>query len=109
MGQQVVGQQDRLGPLQVGVARQVGVPGLARPVQQHLLEGDDAPGHLAQERLVNRRRSVATWSFRLRPVCKPGPDVAGDLGDPPFDGGVDVLVAGFEDEACPRRAPPRHG
>ena len=31
-----------------------------------------------------------------------GPHVAGDLGDPALDGGVDVLVAGLEDED-PRR------
>ncbi len=38
-----------------------------------------------------------------------GPDVAGELGDPPLDGGVDVLVARGEDEDAPRRAPPRPG
>ena len=48
VGQQVVGQEDRLGPLQVGVAGKVGVPRFARPGQQHLLQGDDALGHLAQ-------------------------------------------------------------
>ena len=30
-----------------------------------------------------------------------GPDVAGELGDPPLDGGVDVLVAGREGEDRP--------
>jgi len=41
---------------------------------------------------------VATWSLRLLPVCSFRPDVADQLGDAPFNGGVDVLVAGTEDE-----------
>ena len=35
------------------------------------------------------------------PGVELGPDVAGQLGDPALDGGVDVLVVGLEDEACP--------
>ena len=34
-----------------------------------------------------------------------GPGVAGQLGDPPLDGGVDVLVAGLEGEGARRPAP----
>ena len=41
---------------------------------------------------------MATWSLRLRPVWSLAPDVAGDLGDPALDGGVDVLVVGGEHE-----------
>ena len=43
--------------------------------------------------LHQSRRSVATWSLRLRPVWRLGAGRAGELGDPPLDGGVDVLVA----------------
>ena len=54
------------------------------------------------ERRHHRRRAVATWSLRLRPVCSLAPDVADQLGDAPLDGGVDVLVAGGEDEGARR-------
>ena len=52
VGQQVVGQQHRLGPLQVGVAREVGVAGLVGPGEQDLLEGDD---------LARPPRSARAW------------------------------------------------
>ena len=51
-------------------------------------------------RLAYSRRSVATWSLRLRPGVELGPDVAGQLGHPPLDGGVDVLVVGHEGEGA---------
>ena len=43
------------------------------------------------------------------PGVQPGPGRPGDLGDPPLDGGVDVLVAGLEGERRRRSAPPRPG
>jgi len=49
-------------------------------------------------RLVNSRMSVATWSLRLRPVWKAGTGLARDLGDPPLDGRVDILVGGHENK-----------
>ena len=42
VGQEVVRQQHGLCPLQVGVARQVGAARSAGPLEQHLLEADDA-------------------------------------------------------------------
>ncbi len=48
MGQQVVGQQDRLGPLHVRVPRQRGVARRLGAVQQHRLETHDARRHFAQ-------------------------------------------------------------
>ena len=48
----------------------------------------------------HKRRSVATWSFRLRPGVQLRADVAGQLGHPAFDGRVDVLVLGCEHEAA---------
>ena len=40
-----MGQQHRLGPLEVGVAGQVGVAGLLGPAQQHVLEVQHLAGH----------------------------------------------------------------
>ena len=50
-----------------------------------------------RERRHQSRSAVATWSLRLRPV-QLGADVAGQLGDPPLDRRVDVLVPRREHE-----------
>jgi hypothetical protein len=42
---------------------------------------------------------VATWSLRERAVCSRPADRAGELGQPPLDGHVDVLVGRREREA----------
>ena len=49
-------------------------------------------------RRVHSRRSVATWSLRLRPVWSLPPVVAGQLGDATLDRRVDVLVGSGEHE-----------
>jgi hypothetical protein len=41
VGEEVVGEEDRLRPLEVGVPRQVGVPGRPSPVQQHVLQSEE--------------------------------------------------------------------
>ena len=43
--------------------------------------------------------SVATWSLRERAVCSRRAGIAGDLGQPPLDRHVDVLVVGVDLEA----------
>ena len=103
VGEQVVGQQHRLGPLQVGVAGQVDVAGGLGPVEQHVLQVDDALGD------VDAARACTTAAGRWRPgrcgcapVCSLAPGGAGELGDPPLDGGVDVLVARRRTRTCPR-------
>jgi len=48
-----------------------------------------------RDRLVNRRRSVATWSFRLRPVWRRAP-TSGPARSPGVLCGVDVFVAGLK-------------
>ena len=49
---------------------------------------------------VKSATSVATWSLRERAVCSRPPDRARQLGEPPLDGHVDVLVVGREREAA---------
>ena len=79
VGQQMVGQQDRLGPLQVGVARQVGVTRLLGPAEQHLLEargprwpppaasdGSTAAGRSPPGRCGSAR--CGAWPRRRRPA-----------------------------------------
>ena len=53
-------------------------------------------------RRTQSRRSIATWSLRLRPVCSFAPAGAGELGDPALDRGVDVLVGRREHERARR-------
>ena len=48
---------------------------------------------------MNIATSVATWSLRERAVCSLPADRAGELGQPPLDRHVDVLVVGREREA----------
>ena len=107
VGEQVMAQVDRLGALQVRVARQ-------RPVEVALGGVDQRrhePGHGAgarqcglarEERDVGRHLVVA----RARGVQPPA-HRARDLGEPPLDGHVDVLVVGREREAPVAQLRPR--
>ena len=94
----MMGEQHRLGALEMGVAREIGVARLHGPVQQGVLELDDRRAHRQQlparvEAQVGGDLVVATAAgVELRP------HVAGELGDPAFHRGVDVLVPGVEDE-----------
>ena len=96
----MVGQQHRLGPLQVGVARQVDVLGGLGPLEQHLLEIVDPAGHDQQLPLGEQAQVGGDLVVAAAAGVQPGPDLAGDLGDPPLDGRVDVLVAGLEDQGA---------
>ena len=98
-----MGQQDRLGPLQVGVAGQVDVFGRAGPFEENPLEilgpiGDDQELPLGEQAQIRGHLVVPTSAG-----VEPGPDVAGDLGDPAFDGGMHVLVARLEDQGAARQ------
>ena len=73
--EQVMAEQNRLGPLEMGVTGQVHVgPGRPGSRDQHGLERD-APRRRwrAPSRSTKRRSAVATWSLRLRPVCSFAP------------------------------------
>ena len=93
MGQEVVGEQHGLGPLEVGVAGQVGVSGRFRSRQQDVLQGDGQPGDLDELALAPQAQVGGDLVVAAAGGVQLGAGGAGELGDPALDGGVDVLVA----------------
>ena len=92
VGQQVVAQQHRLGLLQMGVAGQVGVAGLVGPSDQHVLEGNHPLGDRRHRVLAEQAERRGHLVVAAPARVEAGAGVAGQLGDPPLDRGVDVLV-----------------
>ena len=62
------------------------------------MKGDYRPAHLHQRALGEQAQVRRYLVIAAAPGVQPPPDVAGYFSDPALDGGVDVLVAGFEDE-----------
>ena len=102
--EQMVREEHRLRVLQVRVAGHGDLgAGLLGARDEHLLQPVERGHHLAgRVRCVQSRRSVATWSLRLRPVWILAPASPGELGDPALDRGVDVLVGRREHEGVRR-------
>ncbi len=100
----MVGQQDGLGPLHVGVARQVHVVGvgLGRPPQQDVHEVAEAPGHEAAFAADVEAQVECDLIVAAPAGVELGSGRAGQFGDAALDGGVDVLVEREERER-PRR------
>ena len=96
VGQQMVGEENGLGPLQMGVAREVGVLRLDGALQQHLLQRDDAAGQLRQCPLHEQPEIGGDLIVAAAAGVQLGAGRSGQLGDPPLDRGVHVLVAGRE-------------
>ena len=94
-----MGEQHRLGPLQVGVARagRRRRPRSARPSRTSW-RADDLGGHAGQLPLGVQPQVGGDLVVAAATGVQLGPDVAGELGDPSLDGGVDVLVVGREGE-----------
>ncbi len=84
----------------MGVAGQIGVAGLLRPVQQHLLEGHDPAGGGGQLAFGEKAKIGGDLIVATAPGMETGAHRAGDLGDPTLDGGMDVLVAFLEDKTA---------
>ena len=93
VGEQVVGEQHRLGPLHVGVAGQVRVAGGLGPGEQDVLQADDEAGDGEQLALAPQPQVGRDLVVAAAGGVDLGAGRAGELGDPALDGGVDVLVA----------------
>ena len=98
--QEVVGQQHRLGPLQVGVAGQVHVARLAGPLGQGVLERQHVLGDVDQRPAAPQAQRGRHLVVAAPAGVQLGPHVAGQLGHPALDRRVHVLVAGGEDEGA---------
>jgi hypothetical protein len=94
----VVSQQHRLGVLEVGVPGQVGIARFPRTLEQDFLKRYDAPANLGQRTLGEQPHVGGHLVVAAPPRVEPATNLASDLGDTPFDGSVDIFVAGFEDE-----------
>ena len=94
-------EEHRLRLLQVGVAGHEHVQVRLGLLDHGRLQRRPAPVQRRPSRRSRyRRRSVATWSLRQRPVCSLPATGAHQLAQAPLDGGVDVLIAGRELEGA---------
>ena len=106
--EQVVREQHRLRALQVRVTGQVRRRSPLRPgAAARVCSSWMRVACTRPSRRRKSRRSSATWSLRLRPVCSFAPVAPGDLGDAALDRGVDVFVGRREREGARRPAPLR--
>ena len=69
VGEQVMRERHHLRALQMGVAGHRRGAMLGRARHQRLLQPASATSRSVHARRAHMRRSVATWSLRLRPVC----------------------------------------
>ena len=75
IGEQMMGEQDGLGALEMGVAGQHGIVPRVRHDPRARAGAHARPEEMASisSRQIEARRSVATWSLRLRAVCSFAP------------------------------------
>ena len=103
MGEQVVGEQHRLRVLQV---REPGHAMSTVPLGLLDERGCSSSTERRRSRAWSRRnsrRSVATWSLRLRPARSLPPSGAEPLEQTALEGGVHVLVVDAVGAEVPRR------
>ena len=105
IGQQMVAERHRLRGLQMGEARHRIGGMLARPARASAritsASCADSPSIASR---THRRKSVATWSLRLRAGVQPLAGLADALGQPRLDVHVDVFQRHIEREACRSRS-----
>ena len=102
VGEQMMGERHRLGPLHVRVARQLDVGGHRRlgPIVQDLLQLDDPAGDLEQGALGEQPHVGGDLVVAAASGVELGPGRTRQLGDPPLDRGVHVLVTRTELEGA---------
>ena len=93
-----MGEQHRLCTLQVGVAGQVGTPGLLGPAEQDLLQPEQRSRHERELPLAPQPEIGGDLVVAAPGGVELAAGWTGELGHPTFDGGVDVLVGFEEDE-----------
>ena len=100
-GEQVVAEVDRLGALQMGVARHAPVAVRlgqgADPLEDVAEQADRVAGGIGDEHRQVGRDLIVARAAGVDLAADP----AGDLGQPPLDRHVDVLVGVLEGEALP--------
>ena len=91
-----MGEEDWLGPLQVGEARQVaGGVGLGA-LEEHALQHDRLASDGGELALAPQSEVGGDLVVAAPRRVQLGPRCAGELGDPAFDRRVDVLIGGAE-------------
>ena len=119
VGEEVVGEQDRLGGLDVGHAGHDGIAVALGALDEARSRSSNASSMTASVRRSQSRRSSATWSLRDRPVCS-FPATARCAPERRLEVEVDVLQVASQAKAAagrPRRGrparpparPPRRG
>ena len=99
MGQQLVGDEHRLGVLHVGASGHDGVGGLGGLVDEGVDDVEDESGHVAGLVAQVHADEGGDLVIAAAPCAQAAPQVVtGALDEAALQGGVDVLVGGLRDE-----------
>ena len=99
MGQQLVGDEHRLGVLHMGASGHDGVGGLGGLVDEGVDDVEDESGHVASLVAQVHADESGDLVVAAAPGAQPAPQVVtGALDETALQGGVDILVGGLGDE-----------